>query len=180
MRNWPSIQFDRLGGPRLLAEVDCWYVSLHSYSRHTCRDACRKLAEQGKSMNVYGHVPDIDADTGSEARKRFVPLWIERIRRYLPWTGTMWNFDDPFGGSAGMLHLIYPGQPVGYDGPVLSIRLKHWRRALLDVEYLQLASKRIGRHRAVQLARDALARTTPQAWLEFKKRLAATILKDAS
>ncbi|KKM60447.1 hypothetical protein LCGC14_1541760, partial [marine sediment metagenome] len=103
-----------------------------------------------------------------------------KIRRYLAWTGTMWDYEDPFGGSIGTLHLIYPGKPVGYDGPVLSIRLKHWRRAILDVEYLQLAAKKIGRKKAEQLAQQALPKTSPQAWLEFRKQLAEIITQGSA
>ncbi len=65
-------------------------------------------------------------------------------------------------------------------GPVLSIRLKHWRRAILDVEYLQLAARRTGRKKAEQLAQQALAKTSPQAWLEFRKQLAEIITQGSA
>ncbi|KKL94862.1 hypothetical protein LCGC14_1860420, partial [marine sediment metagenome] len=44
----PQDQFDKLGGPKLLGAVDCWYVGMHSYRLEACQQACRELSEQGK------------------------------------------------------------------------------------------------------------------------------------
>ena len=37
--------------------------------------------------------------------------------------------------------LLYPGQPAGFKGFVLSIRLKLYREAAKDYEYMAMASK---------------------------------------
>lgn len=51
------------------------------------------------------------------------------------------------GGANGNGVLFYPGTDVkfasssyGLDGPIVSLRLKHWRRGLQDVDYLTLAA----------------------------------------
>jgi len=171
----PGDQFDKLGGLKLLDGVNCWYVGMHSYRRAACRRVCRDLSERGISMNVYGQVPAINADTAAGSHRLMVPMWIGGIRRYLAWTGTMWDFKDPFGASMGTLHLIYPGKPLGYDGPVASIRLKHWRRTILDIEYLALAAGKIGREKVAALAQETLKANTPKAWLALRRRLAGII-----
>lgn len=35
---------------------------------------------------------------------------------------------------------IFPSQSYGLDGPIASLRLKHWRRGIQDVDYLKLAA----------------------------------------
>jgi hypothetical protein len=58
---------------------------------------------------------------------------------------------DPSYGAAGGANgngvLLYPGTDVGFPassygitGPIVSLRLKHWRRGLQDVDYLTLAA----------------------------------------
>jgi hypothetical protein len=37
--------------------------------------------------------------------------------------------------------LIYPANSYGINGPITSLRLKHWRRGIQDVDYLVLASQ---------------------------------------
>jgi len=171
----PGHQFDKLDGPKRLGAVDSWYVGMHSYRFEACQKACIALSKRGKSMNVYGAVPAIDADTAIECRRQFIRMWLAGIRRYLAWTGTMWDYDDPFGASVGTLHMIYPGQPVGFDGPVMSIRMKHWRRAVLDVEYLDLAARKLGREEAEEMAEQVLRKSSPTAWIEFRRQVAEAV-----
>ena len=37
--------------------------------------------------------------------------------------------------------MIYPANSYGINGPITSLRLKHWRRGIQDVDYLVLASQ---------------------------------------
>ena len=37
---------------------------------------------------------------------------------------------------------LYPEDSYGINGPIASLRLKHWRRGLQDVDYIALAAKR--------------------------------------
>ena len=36
---------------------------------------------------------------------------------------------------------VFPAESYGLDGPIASLRLKHWRRGIQDVDYLALAHK---------------------------------------
>ena len=60
---------------------------------------------------------------------------------------------DPIGGEGGGFNysngdgvlmypgtdLIFPEESRGIDGPIASLRMKHWRRGIQDVQYLSLA-----------------------------------------
>ena len=47
-------------------------------------------------------------------------------------------------GDGGLLYpgtdLIYPASSYGIRGPIVSLRLKHWRRGIQDVDYIVLAN----------------------------------------
>lgn len=54
---------------------------------------------------------------------------------------------------------IFPKQSYGLDGPIASLRLKHWRRGIQDVDYLALANaKSASRTKAIvdRMARSVL------------------------
>ena len=54
---------------------------------------------------------------------------------------TSWNHSN---GDGVLFYpgtdLLYPQDSYGLDGPIVSLRLKHWRRGLQDAEYLALAA----------------------------------------
>jgi hypothetical protein len=55
---------------------------------------------------------------------------------------TGWNYSN---GDGVLFYpgtdLVYPQESYGVKGPFASLRLKHWRRGIQDVDYLVLASK---------------------------------------
>jgi hypothetical protein len=55
---------------------------------------------------------------------------------------TGWNY---FNGDGVLIYpgtdMLYPKDSYGVMGPFASLRLKHWRRGIQDVDYLTLASK---------------------------------------
>lgn len=75
-----------------------------------------------------------------------IPLWINwtsHITGLFYWTTTYWPNDpwvDPktYGSYNGDGSLLYPGDAVGYQGPVTSLRLKAIRDGMEDYEYLKL------------------------------------------
>ena len=84
-------------------------------------------------------------------RSPFWLSWRYDISGYLYWSSTYWGpyetlkgvweapyFRKDFWGE-GML--LYPGQPAGIEGFVPSIRLKLYREAMEDYEYMVMASK---------------------------------------
>ncbi len=119
------------------------------------------------------------------------------IGRWFYWESTFWYDDnrggkgpyDPFAtpetfhnksGDRGMGDgvLVYPGKQVdrfqehsvGFDGVIASIRLKNWRRGVLDAGYLELA-RRADRARADAIASDLVPRVgilaregSPPSW----------------
>jgi len=87
---------------------------------------------------------------------------------YLYWAADLWAKDDPWGRVPvyglnderhapdtypGEGHLVYPGEQVGLEGPVASMRMKWVRDGVEDYEYVEVL-KRLGREgRALELAR---------------------------
>jgi hypothetical protein len=103
------------------------------------------------------------------------PMWISwhfDITGFLYWSSVWWNgyqtmqgvweapaFRNNFWGE-GML--LYPGQPAGIKGFVPSIRLKLYREAMEDYEYMTMAAK-LGKGEEVNKIVDGIA-TSFQAW----------------
>lgn len=103
------------------------------------------------------------------------PMWISwhfNITGFLYWSSVWWDgykslkgvweapaFRNNFWGE-GML--LYPGQPAGINGFVPSIRLKLYREAAEDYEYMALAAKN-GKGDEVNRIVDGIA-TSFQAW----------------
>ena len=59
--------------------------------------------------------------------------------------------------------LLYPGQPAGIKGFVPSIRLKLYREAVEDYEYMDLMAKSLGKGEEVNKIVDGIA-TSFQKW----------------
>jgi hypothetical protein len=130
--------------------VDLYAVSgaFYRYNR-----ALREKAERnGARIWVYGGAPPVEE-----------PLVGYRLFHWRAWmlgadgalptytafppAGTGW-------GAPERLAIVLSGAARGVDGPVASLRLKAQRRAVQDVEYLNLLATRIGRDRvAARLAR---------------------------
>ena len=65
------------------------------------------------------------------------------------------NFFDPVIGEGGGFNysngdgllfypgtdMVFPAESRGLEGPIASLRLKHWRRGIQDVKYIQLAEQ---------------------------------------
>jgi hypothetical protein len=108
-------------------------------------------------------------DEGAAFRMRPWAQFKLGLDRWFQWQSTSWSYTgdinvfqvantfgtvtgvDPvvgeFGGSNGDGSLFYPGtdkifpsDSYGLNGPIASLRLKHWRRGVQDADYLKLAS----------------------------------------
>lgn len=93
--------------------------------------------------------------SGLSHRLLFTQLWRLGIEGLLYWSTTYWAaVADPWADMTtvpdinksiyGDGSLLYPGKPVGIDGPVASIRLKVIRDGIEDYEYLRLLAQRRG------------------------------------
>jgi hypothetical protein len=76
--------------------------------------------------------------------------------------------------------LFYPGEPVGYHGPIASLRVKAIRRGAQDYEYLWLLAQAGQRARAEAAARQLSTgryqyETDPDAWVQRRAELAAAL-----
>ena len=101
-----------------------------------------------------------------------IPLWINKqygITGLLYWTTVYWKddpFNEPFLGPYPVRYvngegmLFYPGKLAGFDGPVVSIRLKNIREGLEDYEYFAILEK-MGEH---QFVREILDGVSPTWW----------------
>jgi hypothetical protein len=123
------------------------------------------------------------------------PLWISwhyNITGFLYWSSIWWTgyntmqkvweapaFRNDFWGE-GML--VYPGKPAGIKGLIPSIRLKLYREAEEDYEYMMMAAKKSTRDEVNKIV-DGVA-TSFQAWShepgayeQARERLAELIQK---
>jgi hypothetical protein len=90
--------------------------------------------------------------------------WVNRVDGLLYWSMTAWgSVSDPwtqtgtygYGGMTmnGEGSLFYPGNAVGYQGPLASARLKALRDGMEDYEYLKLLAQVAGSAVADNMAR---------------------------
>jgi subtilase family serine protease len=99
--------------------------------------------------------------------------WLTRVDGLLYWSMTAWgSISDPwtqtgtysYGGMVmnGEGSLFYPGNAVGYPGPIASARLKVLRDGMEDYEYLRLLAQVAGTSVADSMARSVA--TSYSAW----------------
>ena len=96
-------------------------------------------ALHGQRIWTYGDTPPA-AMSALALSAQAMSLWADGIDGYVPWLvlGEDRNWTE-FASTS----VIYPGAPAGVDGPCASLRLKAYRRAEQDVEYVWLyAGKR--------------------------------------
>ena len=70
--------------------------------------------------------------------------WDLKTDGYCLWQCMDWNRDDPFnlpGAIWSYVAMWYPGEKLGIDGPIASMRLKGFRRGLQDREHLAMLTK---------------------------------------
>ncbi len=109
-------------------------------------------------------------DEGIGSRVLFWQMYQREIDGFLYWNATYydrlpekdpWKCLDTFGdGIYGDGILIYPGEPVGVDGPVASIRLKIMRDGVDDIELFYLAEELFGRDWVVERVNKATSSLT--------------------
>ena len=79
--------------------------------------------------------------------------------------------------------LLYPGKPVGVEGPVTSIRLKLIREAMEDFEYMTLAAEAGSKSKVDRIVRG-LARSftdwerDPEGYMVARAELAEVIERE--
>ncbi|MCX5768984.1 MAG: DUF4091 domain-containing protein [Candidatus Hydrogenedentes bacterium] len=120
-----------------------------------------------------------------------IATWINRryyITGLLYWSTVYWGdpdrnpWDDPgfrgkFNGEGA---LFYPGNEVGIDGPVASIRLKNLRDGMEDYEFFKLLEAKSGPDAVLAIVREAAPdwghpTYDPQKLLELRKRIGETL-----
>jgi hypothetical protein len=104
--------------------------------------------------------------------------WLTRVDGLLYWSMTAWgSISDPwtqtgtysYGGMTmnGDGSLFYPGNAVGYQGPIASARLKVLRDGMEDYEYLRLLAQVAGASTA-----DSMAKSVATSYSNWNKSAA--------
>jgi hypothetical protein len=123
------------------------------------------------------------------------PMWLSwhyNITGFLYWSSVYWG---PYGSLKGVWEapyfrknywgegiLLYPGQPAGIKGFVPSVRLKLYREAAEDYEYMMLAAK-AGKALEVNTLVDGLVTNfqkwsrSPDDYYKAREQLAGLIVK---
>jgi hypothetical protein len=160
----------------------CYLTSMYAY-RPDKLDAVRK-----KGIEIWNyvawvpHTPYCNFLIGMSAMQHRMLFWQEwkyRTTGLLYWSTDWWannsgGTTDPWKDMAtvkwaskdviGDGSLLYPGKPVGHDGPLPSLRLKLIRQGLQDYEYIKLASERAGND-----AVDAIVNEQVKSWTEYQQ-----------
>ncbi|HTL29541.1 MAG TPA: DUF4091 domain-containing protein, partial [Tepidisphaeraceae bacterium] len=160
----------------------CYLTSVHFYRT----DKLDKIRARGDEIWNYvawvPHTPYCNFLIGMSAIQHRVLFWQEwkyRTTGLLYWStdawanntgGTMdpwtdmatvkWASKDVFGDGS----LLYPGKPVGHDGPLPSLRLKLIRQGMQDYDYIRMASEKAGAE-----AVDAIVNEQVKSWTEYQQ-----------
>ena len=130
--------------------VDLWNIGSPHYFANL--KYVRELKDQGKTLYFYSGTPRVVEEMvksvfwgwyGFKYEADGVCFW-----NATDWTD--WDTDrmikDPYtnagGRYAGFSMVFYPGYKFGYDGPVVSMRMKGLRRGLQDFEYARLLEQK--------------------------------------
>jgi hypothetical protein len=126
-------------------------------------------ARWGQKYWTYGDTPPA-TQSALALSAQAMNLWANGVDGYVPWLvlGEDRNWMD-FASTS----VIYPGKPAGVDGPCASLRLKAYRRAEQDVEYVWLYANKRGwlkddpfRRRVAALLSEALKFTRTFGFLD--------------
>ena len=152
---------------RLDSLVDLWVLNRIFYKDELAR-RCQAL---GATIFEYGGMTNIDQ---SLANGLFMPWqsYIRGVKGYVFWASMMWSKDPwtevrPNGHQFAFL----PGDFIGYDGPVPTIRLKAALRAEQDMEYIYLAEKVQSRDKIVELVRKTVTSSTMNDYNNAREKL---------
>ncbi|MGE9290701.1 MAG: glycoside hydrolase domain-containing protein [Puniceicoccales bacterium] len=92
-----------------------------------------------------------------ETRIGFWQMWLHGVSGVIYWGGARWGDGNPWEDAAtrpqwpnlyGDGYFVYPGEPVGVEGPVSSIRLENIRDGIEDHLYLTLYAEAFGQRDA--------------------------------
>ncbi len=149
----------------MLGRVNIWCPHLlFVESEPGFRQFLQRRKQAGESVwwyvcnNPRGAYNNLQIDMSAMASR--VLLWQqkrENLQGLLYWDATCWdrryiqdpwqNMDTLGDGHWGDGSLLYPGNKVGVDGPVGSLRLEAFRDGLEDFDYLTLAERYLGAER---------------------------------
>lgn len=160
----------------------CYLTSMHAY-RPDKLDAIRSRGvEIWNYVAWVPHSPYCNFLIGMSAMQHRMLFWQEwkyRTTGLLYWSTDWWannegGTTDPWKDMAtvkwaskdvfGDGSLLYPGKPVGHDGPLPSLRLKLIRQGLQDYDYLKLASEKAGKD-----AVDKIVNEQVKSWTEYQQ-----------
>ena len=152
---------------RLDSLVDLWVLNRLFYKDELAR-RCQTL---GATIFEYGGMTNINQ---SLANGLFMPWqsYLRGVKGYVFWASMMWS-DNPWKdvGPDGHQFAFLPGDFIGYDGPVATIRLKAALRAEQDMEYIYLAEKAQNRDKIVELVRKTVTSSTMDDYNNAREKL---------
>ena len=157
-------------------DVNIWCISSHHYDLDpVVREQYHKMKNRGDTLWWYvccgpgsPYCNFFVEMSGMQHRMLFWQQKMNHVEGLLYWCTTYWNSDpsqgtgnDPWTDMAtvkfinpniyGDGSLFYPGNKVGFDGPVLSQRMLIIRDGIEDFEYLTILQERRGDRKAEEM-----------------------------
>lgn len=185
--DWPSLE----------GAVDIW---VQSWALANVNDIKRRQAagDEVWSYTALTHTGFTNWMLDSQLVEYRTPAWFSYslgLKGILYWSTTVWalpyidawTIPVTYRNKAGYAYngagsLLYPGVPVGIQGPIPSMRLKVFRDSVEDYDYLKLLESLTSRDQAVSLA-SSIAKdfktfdTNPASYIAKRKAVAEMILK---
>jgi hypothetical protein len=172
--------YDLLAGK---TTIYCYLTSLHWYQTAKLDAVRNKGIEIWSYVAWVPHTPYCNFLIGMSAMQHRVLFWQQwkyRTTGLLYWSTDWWSNEsvggttDPWTDMAtvkwaskdvfGDGSLLYPGKPMGHDGPLPSLRLKLIRQGMQDYDYIKLASEKAGVERV-----DAIVNEQVKDWQHYQQ-----------
>jgi hypothetical protein len=160
----------------------CYITSMYAYHPEKLEAIRKKGIEIWNYVAWVPHTPYCNFLIGMSAMQHRMLFWQEWKYRTTgllywstdwwanneggttdPWTDmatVKWASKDVFGDGS----LLYPGKPMGHDGPLPSLRLKLIRQGMQDYDYIKLASEKAGAEKV-----DAIVNEQVKDWQHYQQ-----------
>lgn len=172
--------WDILDGATSIFCTGVWSLKGSEARSEQCRVKCKE-GQEWWNYTCMGDKPGL-AQNSSGIPNRAVMWrnWKEQPSGYLYWVVNAFSSMKPLRPRRELPEgdgiLVYPGEPFGYDGVCVSIRLERWLDGQEDYELLDQYAAKHGREAALQLLQKVYKgpgnyTTNPNAVLAFKKLL---------
>lgn len=176
-----------------------YYHMIDPLNRGYVGDRLEQYKKEGKEIWWYlawepvePYVNALINEAGINHREYFWQQYLYDVKGFQGWCANYWEqVDNPWEnmGNYSLLghtaygdgSLLYPGHPVGMDGPSASLRLEIMRDGIEDFEILKLAEEKLGRDAVIELVKEVTPSLTehtkdPEVFESVREKIAHALI----